>query len=155
MSRLSLDASRRVRPTPFATAISRPYWNAAREGVLRLQRCRECHTAIHYPRRWCPKCWSTALDHFDADGTGVVITYTIVHQSPFEAFDPHTPYVLAIIQLDEGPTMLANIIGPDAMEVAIDDPVRVRFEKRNGWTVVPQFERVRKTGEAQAPRSPR
>jgi uncharacterized OB-fold protein len=153
MSRLSLDASRRVRPTPFATDISRPYWNAAREGVLRLQRCRNCQTAIHYPRRWCPKCWSTDLDHFDARGTGVVITYTIVHQSPFEAFDAYTPYVLAIVQLDEGPTMLTNIIGPGAMEVTIGDPVLVRFEKRNGWTVVPQFERVRKKGRGTAPSS--
>jgi len=153
MSRLSLDASRKVRPTPFATDISRPYWNGAREGVLRLQRCRDCHTAIHYPRRWCPKCWSTGLDHFDALGTGVVITFTIVRQSPFEAFDPHTPYVLAMVQLDEGPTMLTNVIGPDAMKVTIGDRVRVRFEKRNGWTVVPQFERVQKKGRGKAPSS--
>ena len=153
MSRLSLDASRRIRPTPFATDISRPYWNAARQGVLRLQRCRDCGTAIHYPRRWCPKCWSTELDHFDARGTGVVISYTIVHQSPFEAFDPHTPYVLAIVQLDEGPTMLTNIIGPGAKKVAIDDLVRVRFEHRNGWTVVPQFERVQKKRQQGTPGS--
>lgn len=144
MSRLSLDASHRIRPTPFATEISRPYWNAAREGVLRLQRCRACQAAIHYPRLWCPKCWSTDLEHFDARGIGTVVTYTVVHQSPFEAFDAHTPYVLAIVQLEEGPTMLANVIGPGAMDVAIGDPVRVRFEKRNGWTVIPQFER---TGE--------
>lgn len=142
MSRLSLDASRRIRPTPFATEISRPYWNAAREGVLRLQRCRSCQTAIHYPRRWCLTCWSTDLEHFDARGTGVVVTFTIVHESPFEAFDAHTPYVLAVVQLEEGPTMLSNIVGPDAFEVAIGDPVEVRFEKRNGWTVVPQFQRT-------------
>ena len=142
MSRLSLDASRRLRPTPFASEISRPYWNGAREGVLRLQRCRNCEAVIHYPRRWCPKCWSTDLGHFDASGAAKVVTYTIVHESPFEAFDGYTPYVLAIVQLEEGPTMLTNIIGPGAMEVAIDDPVRVRFEKRNGWTVLPQFERA-------------
>ncbi len=154
MSRLSLDASRRIRPTPFATEISRPYWNAAREGVLRLQRCQACQTAIHYPRRWCPKCWSTDLEHFDARGTGIVVTYTIVHESPFEAFDAHTPYVLAIIQLEEGPTMLANIVGPDAMEAAIGDPVQVCFEKRNGWTVIPQFERAGKSEKgADAPSS--
>jgi uncharacterized OB-fold protein len=100
---------------------------------------------IHYPRRWCPKCWSKDLGHFDARGTGKVVTYTIVHESPFEAFDGHTPYVLAIIQLDEGPTMLTNIIGPDAMDVAIDDSVQVRFEKRNGWTTLPQFERAQGT----------
>lgn len=151
MSRLSLDASRRLRPTPFATEVSRPYWNAAREGVLRLQRCQDCHTAIHYPRRWCPKCWSTALDHFDARGTGVVVTFTIVRQSPFEGFDAHTPYVLAIVKLDEGPTMLTNIIGPDRMDVAIDDPVQVQFEKRNGWTVVPQFERALGATQREAP----
>ena len=91
--------------------------------------------------------------HFDARGTGVVISYTIVHQSPFEAFDPHTPYVLAIVQLDEGPTMLTNIIGPGAKKVAIDDLVRVRFEHRNGWTGVPQFERVQKKRQQGTPGS--
>ena len=142
MSRLSLDASRRLRPVPFATEVSRPYWNGAREGVLRLQRCGDCQAAIHYPRRWCPECWSTAIAHFDAAGTGSVVTYTVVRQSPFEGFDAHTPYVLAIVRLDEGPPMLTNIIGDDAMDVAIDDRVQVRFEKRNGWTVLPQFERM-------------
>ena len=142
MSRLSLDASRRLRPTPFATEESRPYWNGAREGVLRLQRCQACGTVIHYPRRWCPKCWSTDLSHFDASGSGKVVSFTIVHEPPFEAFDGHTPYVLAIVQLEEGPTMLTNIIGSDAMAVAINDAVRVCFEKRNGWTVLPQFERA-------------
>ena len=93
------------------------------------------------------------LDHFDACGSGIVTTYTIVHQSPFEAFDSHTPYVLAIVQLDEGPTMLTNIVGTGAMEVSIGDLVRVRFEQRNGWTVLPQFERMEKNGQQQAPGS--
>lgn len=142
MSRLSLDASRKLRPIPFATEVSRPYWNGAREGVLRLQRCRNCEMVIHYPRRWCPKCWSTDLGHFDASGTGAIVSFTIVHDAPFEGFDGHTPYVLAVIQLAEGPAMLANIIGAGAMESAIGDPVTVRFEKRNDWTVLPQFERT-------------
>jgi uncharacterized OB-fold protein len=155
MSRLSLDASRRLRPTPFATEISRPYWNAAREGILRLQRCRTCERVIHYPRLWCPQCWSTDIGHFDASGKGEVVTYTIVHDSPFEAFDSHVPYVLAIVQLEEGPTMLSNIIGPDAMVVAIGDPVVVRFEKRNGWTVLPQFERTASAARSEPVSSPK
>lgn len=142
MSRLSLDASRRLRPIPYATETSRPYWNGAREGVLRLQRCRTCQRVIHYPRQWCPQCWSNNIEHFNASGNGRVVTHTIVHEAPFEAYDGHVPYVLAVVLLDEGVTMLSNIVGPDAMDVAIDDPVVVRFEKRNDWTAIPQFERV-------------
>jgi len=131
-----------AKPAPRPTEISRPYWEAARQGVLQLQRCLGCRGLIHYPRRWCPRCWSTSLEPVEAAGTGTVVTYTIVHQAPEESFAADLPYVLAIIQITEGPTMLANVVGPDALAVAIGDPVRVRFEDRGAGLKVPQFERI-------------
>lgn len=135
-----------AKPVPRLTEVSRPYWEAARQGVLRVKRCLACRGWVHYPRRWCPQCWSTSLEPVDASGSGRVVSFTIVHQAPEESFAADLPYVLAIIQLAEGPTMLANIIGADAHAVAIDDPVRVRFEDRGSGVMVPQFERVDGTG---------
>jgi uncharacterized OB-fold protein len=118
---------------------TRPYWDAAREGRLLLQRCRACATWIHYPRAWCPRCWSTDLAWTESPGRGRVVTYSIVHQAPFESYADDAPYVLAVIRLDEGPQMMTNLVGIDPSMVAIDMAVEVTFETRTGGFAVPQF----------------
>ncbi len=135
-----------AKPAPHLTDVTGPYWEAARKGTLQLQRCLPCRAIVHYPRRWCPHCWSTTLEPIDASGKGAVVSFTIVHQPPDDSFGHDTPYVLAIVQLAEGPTMLANVTGPDAMDVRIGDPVQVRFEMRRIGLVVPQFELRMKRG---------
>jgi len=125
---------------PRITQVTRPYWDGARSGKLMLQRCQTCRAVIHYPRPWCPACWSTELEWFEASGHARVITYTVVHQPPFEAYALDVPYVLAVARLEEGPQMMANVLGIDSKRMRIDLPVRVIFEARAGGVCVPQFE---------------
>ena len=95
------------------------------------------------PRKFCPHCWSDQLEWVDSKGHGTVHSFSIVHRAPTPVFAASTPYVIALIDLDEGPRMFANVVGDDALEVAIGDRVSVTFEERGGGAVVPQFTRAR------------
>ncbi|WP_250495150.1 Zn-ribbon domain-containing OB-fold protein [Caballeronia sp. GAWG1-1] len=129
-------------PAPTANADSQVYWNAARERRLVIRKCAACKTLHFMPRYLCPACWSDELEWIDSEGMGQVHSYTIVRRAPVTAFAARTPYVVALIELDEGPRMMANIIGNDALLVRIGDRVCVTFEEREEGAMVPQFNRV-------------
>src|SRR5207253_6202283 len=94
-------------PQPVANADSLPYWNAAREQRLLIRKCGAC-SALHFmPRHLCPVCWSDQLEWVQAKGTGSVHSYTIIRRAPVATFSARTPYVVALIDLDEGPRMIA------------------------------------------------
>lgn len=94
------------------------------------------------PRHLCPECWSDRLEWVDSAGRGSVHSFTVVHRAPLPAFAAHTPYVVALIELDEGPRMVANVLGDDALGVAIGDRVEVVFEDRGDGAMLPQFKRL-------------
>lgn len=130
------------RPSPHVNEVSRPFWEGTRDGCLYIQVCNDCGALVHYPRRWCPHCWSVELDHRAVSGEAEVLTFSVVHQGPAEIFTAEGPYVLAIVRLVEGPTMLTNIVGTGAMDVAIGDRVRVDFGQTAGESVLPRFRKV-------------
>ena len=135
-------------PQPVANADSLPYWNAARERRLLIRKCGEC-AALHFmPRHLCPTCWSDRLEWVQAKGTGSVHSYTVIRRASLAAFTPRTPYVVALIDLDEGPRMVANVLGDDALAVQIGDRVAVIFEDRGDGAMLPQFKRVAGQGVA-------
>lgn len=123
-------------PVPTPTAVTAPYWEAAREGRLVLPRCGVCSRVHHPPRAWCPHCWATELDWVEVSGAGVVVTFSVVHQPPSPTFE--VPYVLAVVELAEGPQMMADVVGCRPQDVYVGLPVRVTFEPR-GDVVLPQF----------------
>jgi len=127
------------KPIPRVTPVTAPYWDALRQRRFVIQRCRRCRKAVYYPRPWCPHCWSTELDWVRSRGRAKVITYTIVHQPPPEAFASEVPYVLAVAQLEEGPQMMANVIGIEPERMRVGLPVRVVFEDRSSGFRIPQF----------------
>ena len=133
-------------PEPFVNADSEPYWSAAKEGRLVLQKCKDCGHLDFMPRHVCPACWSENRTWVDAQGTGIVHSFSIVHRAPLPAFRADCPYVVALIELAEGPRMMTNIVGDGALDVAIGDPVDLCFEDR-GDTCVPQF-RLAAQGDA-------
>ena len=94
------------------------------------------------PRFLCPVCWSDQLEWIDAKGTGTVHSFTVVRRASSPAFSSRVPYVVALVDLKEGPRMMANLIGDDALSVAIGDPVTVTFEDRGAGALIPQFERI-------------
>lgn len=126
----------RMLPTP--TPETAHFWEGARAGELRLQRCNACKEAYFPPRPFCPKCSSRDVAVFKASGKGVLFSY-VIHHRPAPGFTP--PYSIAVVQLDEGPRMMTNIIGcpqtPEALQ--LDMPVVVSFEKQDDTISLPLF----------------
>lgn len=135
-------------PLPVANADSLPYWNAAREKRLLIRKCNACGQLHFMPRYLCPTCWSDQLEWVQAKGTGSIHSFTVIRRAPLNCFASRVPYVVALIDLDEGPRMVANVQGDDALSVQIGDRVEVIFEDRGEGAMVPQFKRVVKEDEA-------
>jgi uncharacterized protein len=129
-------------PRPEPNADSRAYWEAARDRRLVVRQCRECGTRHFMARGQCPSCWSDQLDWVDCSGLGTIYSASVVRRAPTPDFAGIAPYVIALIDLDEGPRMFANVVGEGALEVDIGDRVRVTFEDRGDGALIPQFERA-------------
>ena len=130
-------------PIPIVNADSAPYWEGARNDKLLLQRCGNCGALRFFPRYLCNACGSEATEWAQMSGRGTVHSFTIVHRAAFPEFQAQTPYVVALIDLAEGPRMMTNIVGEDALDVEIGDAVAVTFEARGGdGAKVPQFRRT-------------
>ena len=117
------------RPLPEPTPETQQFWDACREHRLTLQRCLDCagNPAYFYPRPFCPTCLSPNVESFDASGRGRLHTYVIAHRGA-PGFE--TPYVLAVVELDEGPRLMSNIVGvePAPEQLPADLPVEVSWE---------------------------
>jgi uncharacterized OB-fold protein len=118
---------------------SRAYWEGAGRGELVLQRCRACQIVQHRPRGFCVSCLSDDIEHFVASGRGEVYTYSIVRQNQTRRFRDALPYVVAYVQLEEGPQLLTNIVSCDPESVSIGMPVRADFVSTEGGLGVPRF----------------
>ena len=123
--------ARRV-PRPMVQAKTAAYWQAADEGRLLVKRCSACGEFHHYPRDLCPFCLSDATEWVEAAGTGTVYSFSTMGQG-------EAAYTLAYVTLDEGPTMLTNLVGADPSAFAIGQPVRVVFTPSEGGPAVPMF----------------
>ena len=124
-------------PAPANEELTRPFWEATRRHELLMPRCRACSHMFYYPRDRCPSCLSDELEWAKVSGRGTVYTYTVVRRPANPAFNEDVPYVLAIVQLDEGPRMLTNIVGCPIEAVKIDMPVVAVFDDVTPeWTLV-------------------
>jgi uncharacterized protein len=129
------------KPLPAITAETRPFWDGCRAGELRYQACGACGRVQFYPRALCAGCGGTDLGWRRSRGVGTVHAVTVVHRAPTAAFRDDVPYAIALVDLDEGVRLMANVVGGDPEGVAIGDRVRVVFEAR-GEVTLPQFTRV-------------
>ncbi len=123
---------------PLADEFSRPYWDAARDGTLLIQRCRSCGRSQFYPRGHCAACYAPDPEWTPASGRGRLHTFTVIRRTPNAEFAADCPYVLAIIELDEGPRLTARIVG-DVDDIACDRPVHVVFTPAGQTWVLPNF----------------
>jgi uncharacterized OB-fold protein len=114
------------KPLPKPSPTSRPFWEAARRHELQLQRCSACGKFIYYPRDRCPSCFSDRLEWQRVSGRGKIYSYTLVRRASSRAF-ADAPYVLAIVELAEGPRMTTNIVAPPE-QVRVEMPVEVVFD---------------------------
>ena len=123
------------RPTPETEA----YWQGCRNHELLLQRCTQCNKFQCDPRSMCANCASENLEWVKASGQGKVLTFTIGRHPVSEAYAADVPYVVALIQLDEGPTMMSNVVQCDPETLQIGNPVQVVFEDWSEEISIPQF----------------
>lgn len=127
------------RPQPVVDADSREFWEAASRHELRLPYCNACQRAFYYPRVLCPHCHGDDLIWKTLCGHGVVHSYTVSRRPAGPAFQERTPYVVALVDLEEGPRMLTNIIIDDVERVHIGQEVTVVFEKLDDGLALPVF----------------
>ncbi|QSO49934.1 Zn-ribbon domain-containing OB-fold protein [Alicyclobacillus mengziensis] len=128
-------------PRPVLDSDSAPFWEGLQRHELWIQRCDDCEKYIFYPRSICPHCFSTDVSYVKAAGTGVIYSYTVVHRA-FGPFAAEAPFVVGLVDLDEGVRMMARIRGLRE-EVAIGERVRVAFEYLDDGLTLPAFERVK------------
>jgi uncharacterized protein len=130
-----------MRPLPHPTLLSRPFWDACREGRLTAQRCSDCGELRFIPSAFCAKCLSTDYTWQESSGRGRILTLTVVHRAPTPEFE--TPFVVAVVRLDEGYDMFTNIVGTPPDEVHIGDAVEVEFEQFTPEITLPFFRVVK------------
>ena len=134
------------KPLPTPSGLSQPFWDAAREHRLLFQRCRECGTSVFYPRDVCPgpTCFGVGtLDWVESSGKGSVYSYTINYQPANPSFADDVPYVLAIIQMDEGWRMDSNTVNIDPQDVRIGMRMEVFWDDVTPEFSLPKFQPVR------------
>ncbi len=117
-----------ARPIPPSSPLTEPYWEAARRGELSLQRCEGCDVRIFPPRAHCPECGGDALRWAPVSGRGTLYSYTVAHRPPHPAFADQLPLVVAIVELEEGPRMVTNLVDCDPSELEVGGAVVARFE---------------------------
>jgi uncharacterized protein len=133
------DAKPYRKPLPRIDEESRGYWEALARHELYLQRCRDCGTSRLPPRAVCPACLSSAVDWVRASGRAVVYTFTVTRQNQAPGFREELPYVLAVVELAEGPRIMTNIVGcaPDGVRIGM--PVEVVFDDVAPGITLPKF----------------
>jgi uncharacterized OB-fold protein len=138
-SRTGRPFGQRLRPKP--TPESEHFWAGARAGELRLQRCMSCEAFYFPPRPFCPSCHSDQIEVVKACGRASLYSYVINHR-PSPGFEP--PYSIAVVELEEGPRMMTNIVGcrqtPD--NLVLDMALQVTFEKIDEEISLPLFRRA-------------
>ena len=127
------------RPLPTTLPETEAFWQGCREGLLLLQSCRACGHLQYYPRAVCTACLSSDLGWREVSGRGRIHSFTTVHRALSPAFEDDLPYVVAVIELEEGPRMVSRVTGCDSERLAIDLPVEVAFERVSDEFVLPIF----------------
>lgn len=123
--------------TAILNPVSRPFWEGCEQGALRLQRCQSCGRHWFYPRACCPHCLASQYDWVTASGQGSVYSFTVIRRGSSPAFTP--PYVLALVELQEGVRLLSQIVECSPEAVSVGMPVRTTFGSSPLGLTVPLF----------------
>ena len=128
-------------PVPKPTPESKPFFDALKRHRLLIQRCQECGLAYYYPRPFCPGCLSASVEWEESSGKGKLYSFVINHRAApgFVA-----PYIIAVVELDEGPRMMTNLIGiePDPEMVRCEMQVEIVFDDVDDDFTLPRFRPV-------------
>ncbi len=125
-------------PFPVPDGDSRPFWEGVQQQKLLIQRCETCQKFVFYPRSHCPHCFSEQLAWVQASGNGTIYSYTVVHQA-YGPFAEQVPFVVALIELQEGVRMMSRITDAPPEAVRVDAPVQVAFVQVAEGVTLPYF----------------
>ena len=131
------------KPLPQLNAVTRPFWEASACGRLTMPRCRDCGAFTWPPRPGCAECASVGLEWTQLSGRGTVYSFTVIRQivggPSARAFEPDIPYVVAWIDLEEGPRLVSNVVGCPIEQVTIGMGVEALFEQASADIWLPKF----------------
>jgi uncharacterized OB-fold protein len=130
---MSTATEQRKIPAPIPNPENQAYFDACAKGTLLVGKCHDCGEYHFYPRRLCPHCLSDKTEWVAAKGTGTIYTYSTMHRGV------PVPYTIAYVTLDEGVSMMTNIVDCDTTKLAIGQKVRVTFTPTEGGPPVPTF----------------
>ena len=128
-----------AKPLPRINRLSRPFWDGARKGRLLLQRCSACGRFRFPPSERCAGCLGLEHEWVAASGRGKVWSWIRMWQRYFPAFDAERPYVVAYIELEEGPRMMSTLVGVDPESISCDMDVEVVFDDVTDEVSLPKF----------------
>ncbi len=132
------------KPQPDVTDLTRPFWAAAREGRLVMQRCLQCGTSTFHPKPWCIECGSRGLEWADTTAMGTVyshtVSYSVAMNSP--AWQHELPVILCLVDIDEGARMYAQVTHCTPQRIHVGMRVQAYFEAGEDGFVVPRFRPV-------------
>jgi uncharacterized protein len=124
---------------PQPDADSQPFWDAARAGRLLYQRCGACNLAYAYARPFCPRCWSEDVSWQEASGRATLYTWSVVHRNDLPPFPERVPYVAAVVDLEEGPRLMANLVDWEDGRLEIGMALEVAFRQETDEITLPVF----------------
>ena len=140
----SPHAGNSPKPLPAIDDLTRPFWHAAAQHRLMIQRCQECNYFNHPPRPLCDACLSQRLEFVPVSGRGTVYSYTVMHQPNIAGFEKEVPYINVLVELDEQPRlfMVSYLPISEREKIRIGGRVEVTFEKIDDEVTLPQFRLV-------------
>ena len=129
------------RPFPAVDTLTKPFWTAAKNGILAIQQCDDCNSYFHPPVVQCAQCCGSALHFRPVSGKGTVVAYTIMHEPRVSGFEGTTPYTCVLVELDEQPGLIlaSNLVGEDRCEPRHGMRAQVVFEAISEDIALPQF----------------
>jgi len=131
------------KPLPAITPEAKPFWDAAAQNQLTIQRCQDCKAWVWTPRPSCNECGSERVEWTPMSGQGEVYSFTVIRQvvgrAASKAFEPDIPYVVAWVDLEEGPRLITNIVQCPAESVKLGMKVSVVFEQATPQIWLPKF----------------
>jgi uncharacterized OB-fold protein len=127
------------KPIPVASIESKPHWEGLRQHRLLIPRCNACAGFWFPPSARCPNCSSSDFTWTAASGRGRVFSYVVYHRVYHPGFADEIPYTVGLVELEEGPRMISNIVGIPPEQVVCDMPVRVVFEDIGDIATLPKF----------------
>ncbi len=128
-----------TKPVPFPDLVTAKFWEAAKEHKLLIQLCGKCGARQFFPQALCRACLSENVEWIEARGKGKIYSYTVVHRPPSAQFEEDAPYVVALIELEEGVRMMSNIVGIEPSAVCVGMEVEVVFEEITPDISLPKF----------------